>query len=429
LKRLLTALILTLALAVTARGGELEEIVNLALKSSPKLQAVRRELNISGYQVKEALSEYLPRVELSYTYTDLSKVPGYKVELPGAPLEGSFSFFKRKFFQKELSLSYPLFTGGKRRALVSLRKAQRDSSYFRFQEELNRLVAQVKEDYYEVLKAKGLVKAARDSLKAAKEHYRQVESFYQEGIATRRELLEGAVKLSQAEEELQKAQGYLRVTLEKLRADSGAEIKEVRGELPEKLPHLKYSLNQLVELARKERPLLKELSLIEKSAREGIRLVKGSFLPQVQVELSYSQTSRYPLNGNFSSKSASVGIYLPLFEGGKRFWQLKRAREELLKVRANLMDAERAVKLQVVKSYTELETARKRVKTSRKRLEEAKELLKDSRERYRERVGTSTEVVDAIAYLSQAESSYYTAVADYLKAFSQLEYATGVRLR
>jgi len=61
-------------------------------------------------------------------------------------------------------------------------------------------------------------------------------------------------------------------------------------------------------------------------------------------------------------------------------------------------------------------------------VEEARELLRDSRERYREHVGTSTEVVDAIAYLYNARRALNSALSDYNIALSKLEYAVGKRL-
>jgi outer membrane protein TolC len=61
-------------------------------------------------------------------------------------------------------------------------------------------------------------------------------------------------------------------------------------------------------------------------------------------------------------------------------------------------------------------------------VKDAQELLKTSKERYREHVGTSTEVVDAIAYLARAKGFLNSALADYNRALADLEYATGLTL-
>jgi len=102
---------------------------------------------------------------------------------------------------------------------------------------------------------------------------------------------------------------------------------------------------------------------------------------------------------------------------------------ERTKAEVSLKEVKEKVRLQVVSAYTELLSAASRVKTAKAMVEKAKELLRDSKERYREHVGTSTEVADAMAYLYSAERAFSSAVSDYYLALSKLEYATGKELR
>ncbi len=351
------------------------------------------------------------------------------MEIPGTPLPpSSFSLFKRRFYRQELSLKAPLFTGGRVLNLIRVRKGQREAYRFYLEEVKNLIVERVKEDYYEVLKAKALVETAKGFLKSSLQHYRTVKAFFDEGIVPRRDLLEAEVKVSQARERLRKAQGYYRVALERLRVDSGEFDFEPKGELPLRVERREFKVEELTEKALKERPAVKEVKLLLKASRAAVELAKSRFMPQAFVKLSYSKTDQYPLNGNFSNKEATVGISVPIFEGSKRFWQVKSAKEESLKVRAKLEEVEREVRLQVVSACTQIETALQRIEAARKRVKEARELLRDSKERYREHVGTSTEVVDAIAYLTQAKTSLIEAVADYYTALARLEYAVGGKL-
>jgi len=412
-----------------SQGGELQRLIERALKSSPKVEQAERQFKASEYEVKKAYGNYLPTVKFTYSYTDLSDTPSYTMEVPGAPLPPtSFSLFKRKFYKEELSLEAPLFTGGRVLNLIRVKKGQREAYRLYLKEVKNLIVERVKEDYYGVLKAKALVKTAESSLKSAKEHYKVVKAFFDEGIVPRRDLLEAEVKVSQAEERLREARGYYRIALERLRVDSGVFDFEPFGELSLKVEARHFDLTKLIEKALKERPAVKEVEELLKASKGAVKLAKSRFLPEAFVRLSYSRTDQYPLNGNFSNKEASLGISVPIFEGSRRFWEVKRAREESLKVKAKLEEVKREVRLQVVSAYTELETALKRIETARKRVEEARELLRDSKERYREHVGTSTEVIDAIAYLTNAKASLIKAVADYYTALARLEYAVGGRL-
>jgi len=406
------------------RAGELERLIEEALKSSPKLIQARSSAASARYRVKEAYGNYLPQVEWNYTYTDLSDAPSYQMALPGLPpLE--FQLFKRKFYRWEVGAQFPLFTGGRVYSLVELRKAEAGAAEEEVKEAENQVASQVARDYYEVLKAKALVKAAEKALRAAKEHYRVAKAFFDEGVVPRRDLLEARVKVSQAEEALERAKGYYRVALERLRSTVGDYSITPEGELSYRLPPVNESLEELIGRALRKRALIRAAEKALKRAKAAEGLAKSSFAPQAGARLAYTRTDRYPMSGNFGYRSASLVISFPIFEGGRRFWKLKEAREEEVKARAGLEEAKRAVRLQVVAAYTELQTARKRFESARRRVEEAQELLRDAKERYREQVGTSTEVVDAIAYLQEAESSLASAAADYYRALYRLRYAVG----
>jgi len=425
----LRRVLLLLSLIVIPAGvkaGELEELLGKALKDSPKVVQARSSAAAARHRVKEAYGNYLPKVEWKYLYTDLSRVPSYEMELPDLPLPPTeFQLFNRKFYQWEVGAQVPLFTGGRVYSLVKVRKAQAGAAEEEVKEVENRVASQVARDYYEVLKAKAVVKAAEEALKAAKEHYGVAKAFFEEGIVPRRDLLEAQVKVSQAEEALERAKGYYRIALERLRSTVGDYSVTPKGELSYRLPPVGESLEELIEKALRKRALIRAAERALKGAKAAEGLAKSSFAPQVGVQVAYHRTSQYPMNGNFGYKSASLVISFPIFEGGKRFWKLREAKEEEVRARAKLEEARRAIRLQVVAAYTELQTAKKRFESAKRRVEEAKELLRDSKERYREQVGTSTEVVDAIAYLQEAESSLASAAADYYEAFYRLKYAVG----
>jgi len=423
LRRALLLLTLTL-IPIGAKGGELKELIERALKSSPKVVQARSSALSARYEVKEAYGNYLPKLSWKYIYTDLSDSPSYQMALPGLGFT-EFRLFKRKFYQWEIGAEVPVFTGGRVRSLIKVKRAKAKRAEREFKEVESRVISEVAQNYYEVLKAKGVVKAAEEALRAAKEHYRVVKAFFDEGIVPRRDLLEAQVKVSQAEEALERAKGYYIVALEKLRSSVGDYSVTPKGELSYRLPPVKESLGELIKKALKGRALIKAAEKALEGAKGAEDLAKSQFSPQIGAQLAYHRTDQYPMNGNFGYKSASLVISFPIFNGGKRFWEIRRAKEEKVRARAALEEVRRAVRLQVVAAYTELQTAKKRFKSSKRRVEEAKELLKDSKERYKEQVGTSTEVVDAIAYLQEAESSLAAAAADYYKALYKLRFAVG----
>lgn len=420
---MIPVLLLIFLLPVNLRAGEIEKLISLALENSKEIQKVRADCKISDLLYREAVSSYFPTVNLFYRKTNLTDVPTYSFSLPGFP-SATFSLFNSNYYQFGVNLSQPIFTGGQITFSVRLREKQKRASYYFFKETVNRVVLSVKEDYYNLLKAKASVETAKAYLKAAKKHYRDVKAFFDEGIVPRRDLLEAEVKLRDAEEKLTYARALYRVALEKLKTDVGVPDIDFVPEGELHFEPVKFKLEELLKTAYSSRPLLKYARMVKRAADEGVRLSASAFSPKLFLGVNYQKTDQYP-GETYSSTAVSFTLNFPLFEGGKRFFEVERAREERRKAEISLKDLRDRVRLQVVSAYTKLLSAQARVKTARSEVKEAEELLRDSRERYREHVGTSTEVVDAIAYLYSARNSLNSALADYNIALSELEFAVG----
>ena len=412
------------------RADTLSTIIEAALKNNPEVKAALEEEKISELQYREAVADFLPEVNLQYTRTSLSDVPTYSMTVPSAGLPPMrFEIMEDNFYDFKLSLKQPLFTGGRLFYGVKLRKELKTATFYRFRETVLKVVTEVKKDYYSFLEAKSAVEIAEKTLEAVKEHYKMVKAFYDEGIVPRRDLLEATFKMREAEENLERAKSAYRKILEKLRKDTGYSVKDIPtdGEELDYIP-VKLSEEELINLALKNRPIIRVFEATKKGANYGVKLAYSQFLPAVFLGFSYDRTNQYPGIGTFSSSAVSISVNFPIFQGGKRFWKLREAKSKKRQVEISLEEAKHAVRLQVVAALSSLRAAEARIETAKAMVKDAQELLKTSKERYREHVGTSTEVVDAIAYLARAKGFLNSALADYNRALADLEYATGLTL-
>lgn len=421
---LLIALIPSLSMAKTVE--DLNTLLQVTLKNSPEIKISKEELKISDYQLKEAFGKFLPTVKFQYSKTSLSDVPSYRFELPNLPPK-DYPFMERNFYNLKLSLTQPLFTGGKLTFNLKMKEKFKSAFLYKFQETLSKVLTEVKKEYYTLCEAESSAEIAKSYLKAAEDHFREVKAFYDEELVPRRDLLEAEVKLKDAEERLAGAERNYQVALEKLRKDVGKEDLEVETEELTYVP-LNLTKGELLSLAYRNRPLLKYLEKLREGTDYGVKLSYSQFLPDVVLNLSYDRTDQYPMMGNFHNRGVSLAVQFPIFEGTQRFWRLKEAKAERRKAKLSVKQAKDLIRLQVVSAYTKLKTAKKRIKAAETMVEEAKELLRDSRERYRNHVGTSTEVTDAIAYYVKAKGYLNSALADYNRALADLEYAVGKRI-
>ena len=416
-------LLLLVLLPVSLTAGELNSLISVALKNSKEIQKSRIDCRISDLLYREALSGYLPTVNLYYKKTNLSDVPSYSFGLPGMP-PAEFSLFNSSYYQFGVDVVQPLFTGGQITFSVKTREKQKRAAYYLFKETVNKVILEVKRDYYNLLKAKASVEAAKAYYASAEKHYSDVRAFFDEGIVPRRDLLEAEVKLRDAEEKVTYAESLYTVALERLKTDVGVPTLSFKPKGSLKFVPVKFSLEKLIEEAYESRPILRYARSVEGAASEGVKLSASEFSPKLFLDFSYQKTNQYP-GEVYSSTAVSFTLNFPLFKGGSRFFRLEKAREEKVRAQVSLKDLKEKVRLQVVSAYTKLQSAASRVKTARAQVKEAEELLRDSKERYKEHVGTSTEVVDAIAYLYNARTVLNSALADYNLALAELEFAVG----
>ena len=64
---------------------------------------------------------------------------------------------------------------------------------------------------------------------------------------------------------------------------------------------------------------------------------------------------------------------------------------------------------------------------AKKAIEQAEENFRINEERYKERVATSTDVIDAQTLLTRAKSDYYNALSNYNIALAELERSMGIK--
>jgi outer membrane protein TolC len=84
------------------------------------------------------------------------------------------------------------------------------------------------------------------------------------------------------------------------------------------------------------------------------------------------------------------------------------------------------VTLEVKNEWLTLNEKQKQVAVAQKAIEQAEENYRISRERYREQVGTSTDVLDAETLLTRAKFDYFNALSEYNISIARLERAIGV---
>ncbi|MHB8881804.1 MAG: TolC family protein [Thermodesulfovibrionales bacterium] len=284
--------------------------------------------------------------------------------------------------------------------------------------------------YLDLLEAQKLMSVAGKEVESLGAHARDAGTLYEEGVVTKNDLLQAEVRLSDARQRLLVTANLRSFHASRLNSLLNNPLEEplqpVEVDLTS-MPAFDMPLEQIWQLALQQRAELRMLQEIMAALDLDETARKAEYFPRLFVRGGYDFTeNRYQVHeGNWS---VTLGLGISLYSGGT-------TRAELLKIgsqRARLSEQRNKlvddIKLEIKKYLLDSATARERMKVAAGAVGQAEENLRINRSRYEEGVGTATEVLDAVALLSAAETNYFKSLYDAKKAEAAVLYAVGQNL-
>ena len=246
-------------------------------------------------------------------------------------------------------------------------------------------------------------------------------------------MLQAEVDVSEAERLLIEAENTQATTLARLNTLLGFDATAVNtytGTLKE--VGFRYTLEQCLELAYRQRPDLYVAQKAVEIARKSQKEVQSDYYPQIEGYYSMTQSGNTPgmqRSGENGSHVTNweVGAQATwnVFEWGTTYYADKQAGWQVTKMRYEQENLKLEVGYDIKSKYLAVQEARKRIAVAQNSVAQATEAYNVALARYHEHVGTNFDVLDASANLTSAQSSLTGAKADYLTALSQIYVAMG----
>ena len=417
---------LTLAsLASAKRVYTLSEAINQALSRSYLIKSVEENIKAAVEKEKSATSSMFPKVDFTYNYVRMKDVPYAKA------LGFKFNLGDKNSIKWNITITQPVFTGFALSSMREIAKLGIGLSKVYKREAVLSLAENVKMAYFNILLAKKYLKTAKEAVKQLKAHVRDAENFYKEGMIPLNDLLKSKVALASAVQQEVKAKNNLKVALSALNValnnsvDKNIDVVDVDSFKPFKEP-----LDKLYQVAMSKSPLLKQVEIQLKQMGYAVKLAKSEYYPHVGVFAQY-QRSGYNIfatdNPVSNDHNSMFGLQITwtLFDSFKTKHNVEEQEHKKFALFNRYLQLKKQVKLQVKQAYMDLKTAQTNIATALVGLRQAKENFRITDLRYKQGMTTSTEVLDARTYLTQAELNYYHAIYGYYMALAKLKKALG----
>lgn len=411
---------------VAGKSIGMSDAVEHALRFNPGLGAQEAESRSSEEGRKSARGAFGPRLGVSYsaTKTESKRDPSATMGTKN-PKMGVYSW--------GVEVTQPIFQGF--RLLSTYQKAalQANSDKASLRKAELDMTEQVQTAFLEYLKAGENTRSMRDSLTRLREQLRIAQAYFEVGLSPRLDVLQAEVDVSEAESLLIEAENTQATALARLNTLLGFDATAVNtytGTLKE--VGFRYTLEQCLELAYRQRPDLYVAQKAVEIARKSQKEVQSDYYPQIEGYYSMTQSGNTPgmqRSGENGSHVTNweVGAQATwnVFEWGTTYYADKQAGWQVTKMRYEQENLKLEVGYDIKSKYLAVQEARKRIAVAQNSVAQATEAYNVALARYHEHVGTNFDVLDASANLTSAQSSLTGAKADYLTALSQIYVAMG----
>lgn len=316
----------------TQKSYALAELIDLAQRSNPSTRNAWERSRQAALAVGMAEATFLPLITANV-------IGGMqRVSTPvDVPLIGRQDIDTNvKGVSSTIALQWLVFDFGQRAALAEAARQASFSANVAFNATHQKVIFDVTRTYYEYSAAMSGHKIARQTLTNSKAVLAAVQAKVSQGLATTVELALARQQVAQAELRVVRAEGQQQNAYQLLLAAMGVnatlEIK-VAGTLNRKLPAKYDGLTQsMLETALSRRADILAGYAAVKASQSGIKAAQAGFMPKVFVAGTLSSgngsfnAGSLPGIGNQASRAGVLVVAsVPLFDGGLRAAQLKKA--------------------------------------------------------------------------------------------------------
>ncbi len=337
-----------------------------------------------------------------------------------------------KAYKVDVEVTQVIYAGGAVTAAIKIAKFTDDSSYYQLRDTIDRIVAAVRTQFYNVILTRALIKVQEESVQLLTDQLKDQQNRFEAGTVPRFNVLRAEVELANQQPQLITAKNnYLIAQLQLARTlglepgPRGKPTFNCVGEFD--ISERPIPLLKALELARERRAFLKVQRQQILIAKEQIKVELAGYKPRVDANAGYElRNSRLSdqldqtVDGWFYGITGSWNI----FDGLQTYGRVKQARAQLETAKINYDDSVLQVELEVQQAYANLRADREVIHSQQKNVEQAQEALRLANERFSAGAGTQLDVLDARVALTQAQTTEIQSRASYNTELAEFDRVT-----
>lgn len=408
----------------TLEYTNLADCLETALNNSYNIELFSHKKNIKKWDYWNKTSKLLP--DFYYDF-DIGKLSGeflvgniLPIRVNEIPIQSVFG------------LSWDITNQGRTIFEMLAGKKYIKSSNYNLEYTIDEVVLNTALNYYDLLGKKLEIDVYRINLKDRTEQLKIAKTRYLVGVGSKFDITRAEAEVAKAEQEYVAMFNNLRFLQARLANVMGVDVFKTLYPFEDDIHPIKLvqddnDIESLYKLALENRDDIKS----KKTEIEALKIKKkeiySDFIPSILITAAQSDVGTVRL-GLRRNNSITLTVHAPLGKnsGANSFTALKQQSEEIKVAEIELIQLERQVKENIVKSYYTQKTNEEKIKAAQKEVKAADESLKIGLVKLEIGEVTFLDIIQAQKVKVEARQRLIQNMIDYNKAQIQLLFDTGI---
>ncbi|MBR5834333.1 MAG: TolC family protein [Bacteroidales bacterium] len=295
------------------------------------------------------------------------------------------------------------------------------------------MVTQVKNAYFSTLLAKEAFEVYKQVYENAVQNLAETQKKYDVQKVSEMELLRAKTTVANAIPNVYNAEGSVILALWQLKAVLGVDLDmniDVAGKLEDWSQHMLYDLHQHDGASLDMNSTMKQLAIQAEMLAQTVKVQQYANIPSLALAFNFSLNA---MTNDFKFSEyrwtpysyVALSLNIPIFAGGKRYQQIRQAKNQYEQVQLQTVNTERQLKIAIRQCLNTMETNMKSYYAAKEAVAAAQKGYDIVEKSYQVGRSTLIEVNDAQLALTQSQLAASQAVYNFLSAKSQLEQTLG----
>ena len=410
----------------------LEQALEIGLSENVSVKVADMEIERTGFAKKGTYASLFPQIDLTGSYQRTIKKQAMFMSMGEGqePMKIEVGMFNT--INASASVAMPLVNA---QLWKSIQISALDVELAVEKARSSRLdmVTQIKNAYYSVLLAKEAVDVYRQVYENAERNLAEIQKKYDVQKVSEMELVRARTTVANAVPNVYNAESSVILALWQLKAVLGVDLDmnlDVAGKLADYGQHMLYDIKENENVSLDSNTTMKQLALQTEMLAETVKLQKYANIPSLAASFNFSYMSMAN-DVAFSEfpwipySTAGISLSIPIFAGGKRYQQIRQAKNQYEQVKLQTVNTERQLRIAIQQSLATMETNMKSYYAAQDAVASAQKGYDITEASYKVGSGTLIELNDAQLALTQSRLAESQAIYNFLTAKAQLEQTLG----